>query len=168
MKKPFKKVAPAPAPSAPPAPPAPPPTKIELLRYMWKRERDRQEEVLQDFRDSIAKPNDDGTMGSIVYHLEWKGEVVMLAEAFLYIEMRGMDALLTEHAEDMNFIQERLEVKSADIIQDLTGGKFGGGGQGPWRHNSSGALANVNNMAKCDAKREVFRVLQNMLEVIAE
>jgi hypothetical protein len=95
----------------------------------------------------------------------------MRAEAFLYLEARGMDEMLAEQATaplGLFVVKERLEAAFERVINDLTGLSLGGGGEGPWRHNGSSALHNVNNLAKCDAKREALALYREMLEMIEE
>jgi hypothetical protein len=168
MAKKPKLVAPAPKVALPE--PEPELTPFERLAKIWLRRKTAAQKVLDDFRAAMV-PDPEGKPTSIVHYIEWNTEKVMRAEAFLFLEVRGMDELLSELAPVEGGIwraKERLETAFDKVINDLTGLNLGGGGEGPWRHNGSSALHNVNNLAKCDAKREALALFREMLEVIEE
>lgn len=168
MAKKPKLVAPAPKVTLPE--PEPELTPFQKLAKIWLRRKTAAQKVLDDFRTAML-PDPEGKPTSIVHYIEWNTEKVMRAEAFLFLEMRGMDEMLADLSTAERGIwsaKERLEGAFEKVINDLTGLSLGGGGTGPWAHNGSSALHNVNNLAKCDAKREALATLREMLEVIEE
>lgn len=159
----------APAPVIARAEPTPQLTPFERLSKIWLRKKTAAQKVLDDFRAAML-PDPSGKPTSIVAYIEWNTERLMRAEAFLYLETRGMDEMLAELAPVEGGLwtaRDRLEEATGRAVNELTGLNFGGG-EGPWRHNSAGSLANINNLCKCDAKREALALYREMLEVIEE
>lgn len=158
----------APAPNVVPPPPEVVLTPFEILNNIWTRRKTNAQRVISDFRAAMAADPDD-KITTIGDYIEWNAEKVFRAEAFLYLETRGMDGLLAEQstaALGVWVVKERVEAAFERCINDLTGLHLGGGGEGPWRHNGSAALHNVNNLSKCDAKREALALYREMLEAI--
>jgi len=169
-----KQVGPARTP-APAKLPEPPPTKTAAIYFLWQTSQSKHQGAIDAFRGKINKPTASGDLPSVLHAIEWEGGRAMHAEAFLeetqwavkFLEPLGSVKALPDDLQTLAKVQEVLESVEARIRAELLGSTvLTYGPTGPWAQFSTNPLASFAAIVRCNAKREVYAMVQTMLRLL--
>lgn len=101
---------------------------------------------------------------AVAHELSWRTEDVLRAAAVLDLLLAIQRCVRGDASNEVKL--ERLSNDLEQHVDHLTGGHWGC--TEPWRANSTSALSNLDNIAKCSARQVAIKVLKPIIKALRE